>query len=145
MAQTPPPPGDPHRPQAPPPGWGSWQQPPGYGAPPNPYPGGYVEPGPYAVPVASPAPSNTLALISMIVGIVGAVASCACFVSVPAGVAAVIMGFIGRAQIDRSGGTQRGRGMALAGIITGGIGAAIGLLFIILWLAGTISSNLSNV
>lgn len=112
--------------------------------PPPPYPGGYVEPGPYAVPVAAPAPSNTLSLISMIVGIVSAVASCLCFVSIPTGVVAVILGFVGRNQINRSGGTQRGSGMALAGILTGAFGTAIGVLFIILWLAGSISSHLNN-
>lgn len=40
----------------------------------------------------------------------------------------IIFGFIGRSQIKKSNGTQRGEGMALAGIIIGFVGIAIAII-----------------
>ncbi len=47
------------------------------------------------------------------------------------GILAIIFGFIARSQIQRSGGTQGGSGMALAGIIIGFAGLAIGIVLVI--------------
>ena len=47
-------------------------------------------------------------------------------------VLAIVFGFIARSQIKRSQGTQRGEGMALAGIIIGFVGIAIAIVGIIL-------------
>jgi hypothetical protein len=60
------------------------------------------------------------------------------------GVLGVIFGFVARGQIKRSGGAQKGSGLALAGIIVGFVFivlAAIGLLFI---LVGSSSGNNRN-
>jgi Domain of unknown function (DUF4190) len=38
---------------------------------------------------------------------------------------ALVFGYIAKSQIDRSGGTQSGRGMAIAGIVLGWIGVAV--------------------
>jgi hypothetical protein len=46
----------------------------------------------------------------------------------------IVFGFIARSQIKRSGGTQQGRGMALAGIIIGFAGIAIGIVLVIVLL-----------
>jgi 4-amino-4-deoxy-L-arabinose transferase-like glycosyltransferase len=55
-----------------------------------------------------------------VLGIVGII--------IPMGlVLAVTFGFIGKSQINRSNGTQRGRGLAIAGIV-------LGLAFIALYL-----------
>lgn len=44
---------------------------------------------------------------------------------------ALVFGYLAKSQIDQSGGTQTGRGMAVAGIVLGWIGIA-GLLLVIL-------------
>jgi hypothetical protein len=61
----------------------------------------------------------------------------------------IIFGFIARSQIKRSGTTQRGSGLALAGIIIGFVGIAIGIIVVIIAIAvvhrcdgyGTYTSN----
>lgn len=76
--------------------------------------------------------NNTLAIISLVAGIVGLVLSCLGFftaafmvgyvcgcVGLLAGIAALITGFLARSQIAESG--ESGSGMALAGMILGGI------------------------
>src|ERR1039458_2399018 len=77
--------------------------------------------------VAAP-PTNGLALASLV---------CACagilpFFGIIASILAVIFGFIGRSQIKRSNGNQRGSGMALAGIIVGFSVLALTILGIVL-------------
>ena len=66
-------------------------------------------------------PTNTLAIISMILGIAG-------YVVLPfvAGIAAVITGHIARGQIRRTG--EAGRGFALAGLILGYVNIALTVL-----------------
>jgi hypothetical protein len=53
----------------------------------------------------------------------------------------IVFGFIARGQIKRSNGTQRGDGMALAGIIIGFVGIAIAIVVIILVIAFAHSCN----
>jgi hypothetical protein len=66
-----------------------------------------------------------LAIASLVCGIVG------CFTITA--IVAIVLGFVARNQIEKSGGTQQGSGMALAGIILGFVW--IGLSFIELGLA----------
>jgi hypothetical protein len=47
----------------------------------------------------------------------------------------IVFGFIARSQIKRSNGTQRGEGMALAGIIIGFAGIVIGIVLVIVIVA----------
>ncbi|HEX3459884.1 MAG TPA: DUF4190 domain-containing protein [Acidimicrobiales bacterium] len=47
----------------------------------------------------------------------------------------IVFGFIARSQIRRSNGTQRGEGMALAGIIIGFAGIVIGIVLVIVIVA----------
>jgi len=44
---------------------------------------------------------------------------------------AVIFGYVGKGQIDRSGGTQGGRGLAIAGIVLGWVGVGTLVLYIV--------------
>lgn len=95
----------------------------GYGAPSysQPYPGGGFSPYP-----AAPK-TNGLAIASLVCSILGV----CCGVG---GVVGVIFGFVARGQIKRSGGAQKGSGLALAGIIVGFVFialAAIGLLVLL--------------
>ena len=98
----------------------------------------------YQEPV-QPGKTNTLALISLIAGILSIVLLILSFCPIVCGqrlfaiilgAAAAIMGFMGKKRIDESGGAETGRGMAVGGLITGLItvvGAIIlmiiGLLF----------------
>jgi hypothetical protein len=112
-------------PQAPPPsGYGP---PPGY--PPQPAYGqpaygqpAYGPPGygpPPGYPPAYGAPTNTMAILALVLA----------FVFAPAG---LILGIIARKQIKQTG--EQGEGLALAGVIVGGIFTAIFVLLIVFWI-----------
>lgn len=140
MAQPPPPyGGDPnnpfgqqpqYQPPADPYAQPGYQQPPAYTPPaygqPQPYMSGPVQYGAQGVTPGN----NVLALISMILGIAGLVLMCAYGIGFLPGAAGLVLGFVGRSQINRSGGLQGGSGMAMAGIIMGAI--AVGLSVIVL-------------
>lgn len=109
------------------PPYGSPAPPGGYGYPPPPrdrYPqihGSFSE-----LPKA-----NQLALWSMITGIAAIPLLCTCGVGFFAGVAAVVMGFVAKNDIERSQGAQSGAGQALAGIILGSTAIGLALLLTI--------------
>jgi hypothetical protein len=89
--------------------------------------------------------NNSLAVASMICGIAGIVLVWFCGLGVPPAIVALITGFLGRSQINESGGVQGGSGMALAGIITGAAAIAVALLFLVLQLVfGTVGAILSS-
>jgi hypothetical protein len=89
----------------PPPGYGApgYGPPPGYGAP------GYGPPPGYGYP----RPTNTLAILSLVMA----------FVFSPVG---LVLGIVARRQIRQTG--EQGDGLALAGIIIGGIATALAVL-----------------
>ena len=80
----------------------------GYGSPPP--PPGYGPGGGYGAPPAN----NKKALWALILGILGLLC-CGFFTGIPA----IILGKQGQNEIDASGGTQQGRGMATAGFVLG--------------------------
>ncbi|HEV3265744.1 MAG TPA: DUF4190 domain-containing protein [Acidimicrobiales bacterium] len=109
--------------------------PPGLGAPPlGPPPAPSYGPPPtagYAYPAAGQAygytgvpKNNGLAIAAMV---------CSFFFWIYGlgAILGIVFGFIARSQIKKSNGTQRGEGMALAGIIIGFIGIVIGIILII--------------
>ena len=57
---------------------------------------------------------------------------------------AVIFGYVGKGQIDRSGGTQSGRGLAIAGITLGWIGVGFLVLTIVLAIIGALTGSGSS-
>jgi hypothetical protein len=85
-----------------------------------------------AAPAAQPK-RNTLAVLSLIVGVVSALAFACLGMGVPLGIAAVVLGFIGRNQIAESDGVQSGSGMALGGMALGLIGVLAGVVGCILF------------
>ena len=86
-------------------------------APPPPPPPGY---GPLpGYPPMYPRPTNTMAILSLVLA----------FVFAPAG---LIIGIIARKQIHRT--NEDGAGLALAGIIVGGIFTAFFVLLILVWI-----------
>jgi hypothetical protein len=86
------------------------QQPPAY--PPQ-------QPGSYAIA----RPTNTLAIVSMVLGIASYV-----FLPVIGAIAAVVTGHMARSQIKRTG--EGGSGFALAGLILGYVHLAIAVIVI---------------
>ena len=97
----------------PPPGWAP---PPGYAPGYAPQPGYGPPPG---YPPAYGAPTNTMAILALVLA----------FVFAPAG---LILGIIARKQIKQT--REQGDGLALAGIIVGGIFTAIFVLGIAFWI-----------
>jgi hypothetical protein len=71
-----------------------------------------------------------MAVASLVLGIVGLFLFV--FFIIP-NVLAVVFGFVALSQIGRSGGTQSGRGLAIAGLVTAGVG----ILFFILLVANS--------
>lgn len=100
--------------------YGGYQYGPAY----NPYPAG----GPYQ-PVP-PDVTNGKAIASLVCGI-GGFFCAGPFLSVPA----IILGFLARAEIKRTGGRQQGNGLALAGIILGIIVTVLTVLAVIFLIA----------
>jgi hypothetical protein len=96
------------------PPYGYGQQP-YYGAPPQPQ-------------------NNTLGLVGMILGIVSIpLALCCTFMGIPLGIAAVVLGILGKQKADR--GLANNRGQAIAGLACGAAGIALSVLWIILSVA----------
>jgi hypothetical protein len=126
---------------------GTAESPPGSGGPPYPGPG-VPPPGPPPAPSYGPPPvggyaypaagtsygytgvpkNNGLAIAAMI---------CSFFFWIYGlgAILGIIFGFIARSQIKKSNGTQRGEGMALAGIIIGFAGIAIAIIVTLLVVA----------
>jgi hypothetical protein len=104
---------------------------PGYGyQPPVVYPGGFTVPG-YAPPAGR---NNTMGLLGMIFGIASIpLVLCCTLLSIPLGGAGVVLGILGMNKAKQ--GLADNRGMALAGVICGAIGVALGVTYLVLSLA----------
>jgi Domain of unknown function (DUF4190) len=106
-------------------------------APPPPPPPSYAPQYQYQYAPGRPvATTNGLAVASLVLGIISL-----CGIG---SILAVIFGYVGKGQIDRSGGTQSGRGMAIAGIVLGWIGIGILAIFIVLGIIGALNGSGSS-
>ncbi len=109
--------------------------------PPGPPPGAYAYPPvpgypPPAYPVKPKA--NGFALTSMILGILGlTIGLCLLFFPVMP-ILAVVFGYVALGQMRKTG--APGRGYAIAGLVTGYIGIALALLWLIGSIIGTFTS-----
>ena len=72
--------------------------------------------------------TNGFAVASLVLGIV--------WVMGVGSILALVFGYVAKGQIDTSGGTQTGRGMAVAGIVLGWVGVAFLVAMIVLMIAG---------
>lgn len=91
-----------------------------------------VPPAPAAPPVYAVAQTNGLAIAALVCGIVwlGGLGS----------ILALVLGYTAKGQIDRSGGREGGRGLAVAGIVLGWIGVA-GMILVLLSIGCAASSG----
>jgi hypothetical protein len=76
------------------------------------------------VPLVQPVKTNGLAIASLVLGIL--------WIWWVGSALALVFGYAAKNQIDLSGGTQGGRGLAIAGIVLGWVGAGCFLLFVLL-------------
>ena len=92
-------------------------------------------------PSAAPGDQNkTLAIISLVTGILSLIC-CSWFLP---GIAAIVLGFIARSKANSDPANYGGAGLALGGIITGGVSIVLGIIVVILYLAGALAGNLGN-
>ncbi|MBT4692497.1 MAG: DUF4190 domain-containing protein [Planctomycetaceae bacterium] len=89
----------------------------------------YQQPDTYVVPQAmmGSRKDQTLAIISLVTGILSISFNCLCFVSIPCSLVAVITGLLGMQKVSK--GTGEGYGMALTGVILGGSTLLTGAAF----------------
>lgn len=73
--------------------------------------------------------NQTLPMVSLVLGVFSIILFC-CFGGIPLGIGAVVTGYLGMSNADKSPQTYGGRGLAIAGIVVG----AISLVGSILWL-----------
>lgn len=83
--------------------------------------------------------TNGLAVAGLVLGIIGIPATFALF-NIFA-VLALIFGLVARSQIQRSGGTQGGAGMALAAVVLGATGIALDIIWVIVAVATSVYSG----
>ncbi len=93
-----------------------------YGPPPGPSPAYGYGYGPAVAPV-----TNGLAIAALVCGIL--------WLYWVGSILALAFGYVAKSQIDRSGGAQSGRGLAIAGIVLGWVGVAAFILFMLFFVA----------
>ena len=89
----------------------------------------------------TPAPpvtrTNGLAIASLVLGII--------WIYWIGSILALVFGYVAKNQIDRSGGRQEGRGLAIAGIVLGWVGVGILVIGAVVLLASTPTSTSTDV
>lgn len=95
----------------------------------TPPPAAYGGVNPYAKRPGIPQRTNGKAIAALVLGIVSIALFCIGFL---AGIPAMLLGFAAKRDVMLSGGAERGRGYAIAGIVTGLIGTLISALFLAL-------------
>lgn len=80
---------------------------------------------------------QTLPIVSLVLGILGLVFIC-CYGGFPFGIAALITGYLGFTNANNNPTQYGGRGMALAGLILGGVSLLTALFFIMLAIIGNL-------
>lgn len=91
---------------------------------------------PFQPPLAAAGQNNTLAIVSLVLGIASFL--CLGFLgSIPA----IITGYMQRNNIKNNPSEYGGGGMAMAGMILGGLNLALNVIVIILWLLVILSGG----
>ncbi|ULN50603.1 DUF4190 domain-containing protein [Mycolicibacterium goodii] len=131
---------------APPPGQTPYTYGPSYGqqpygayqgAYPGAYPGGYPPPPPYGGYPSQPSgpvttgPRNGLGIAALITAIAGLVLCWSIIGGIVVGAVAIVLGFLGHSRAKRGEATNGG--VAITGIVLGGIAVVLSLAFIAIW------------
>jgi hypothetical protein len=102
----------------------------------GPYQGGYPPPPPQpycGYPAPPLAPKNGLGIASLILAIVALVSVWSVFAPIILGLIAIVVGFLGHGRVKR--GVANNGGVAIAGIVLGGLAIIVGGAFIAIWTA----------
>lgn len=91
-------------------------------------------------PAAGNGQNQTLAIISLVCGVL----SIFCCGWIVPGIAAVALGFIAKNKADQNPNEYGGRGLALGGIITGGISLVLGIIVLILYFFTGLLAGVGN-
>jgi len=102
---------------------------------------GYPPQSPTQYPVSAQKVED-LAIAGLVCGITGLVTLIAWGLGVILGILGVVFGIIAIRRVDASGGALKGRGMALAGAICGGVAIALSFLWLVIILVSASSSSL---
>ena len=111
-----------------------------YDNPPPPPPPQYGQPAP-GMPGSGPQASGK-ATAAMVTGLVGLLTIC-CGLFVVSSIAALVLGFIARKEIEASNGQLTGGERATIGIVTGAIGIGLLIVSIVLVSTGVIDTDFS--
>jgi hypothetical protein len=95
---------------------------------------------PFQPPASDVGQNQTLAIISLVSGILSLLC-CAWFLP---GIAAVVLGFMAKSKAEQNPNEYGGRGLALGGIITGGISVVLGIIVMILYLFTGLLAGIGN-
>ena len=102
------------------------------GPPPGVYPGGYPPPpvpyGDYYPGAPAATPRNGLGVTSLVLAIIALVGSCSVIGGLVLGIAAVVLGVLGRGRVQRGEATNGG--VALTGIILGALAVLVSGAFL---------------
>ena len=90
-------------------------------------------------------PNQTLAVVSLGLGVAGVTIGWCCSLGVVLSPAAMITGFIALSQIKKDPAKNGGRGLAIGGIATGAFFIAVYLLILLIYGAAIIGGGLSNI
>lgn len=80
-----------------------------------------------------PARTSIAAVFALIAGILGFVVCCAPYATIPISAVAVLLGIVALIAVGSSHGSVKGRGMAVTGVVFGGLGLVIGLVVLMFW------------
>lgn len=84
--------------------------------------------------------NNDMAIASMVLGIVSFSLLATCYLGILAAIPAIILGFVAMSQIKASGGSQKGKGMAVAGVVCGFVVTGITIIVLLALVAASIAS-----
>jgi hypothetical protein len=93
---------------------------------------------------ATRSPDQTLAIVSLCLGIGSLTIGWCCYIGVLLGPAAMITGFIAMQKSKKDPQTYGGRGLAIGGIVTGAIYFALLILFLIIYGVAVIGGGLAG-
>ena len=93
---------------------------------------------------ATRSPDQTLAIVSLCLGVASLTIGWCCYLGVLLGPAAMITGFIAMQKNKKDPQTYGGRGLAIGGIVTGAIYFALLILFLIIYGVAVIGGGLAG-
>ncbi|MSW33222.1 MAG: DUF4190 domain-containing protein, partial [Actinobacteria bacterium] len=85
--------------------------------------------------------NDGMSIAGLVCGISGLATLVLCGIGLIPAILGVVFGLIGMKKIDASGGALKGRGMALAGAICGGVAIGLFVLYIIIVIINAIANS----